>query len=75
MTLTNREAWGLIHGPILGGFLRLAIAGGLAQLYALRPRLGVAGAGTTGRTTRTESGLNDRREGRQIRAGCCDCLS
>jgi hypothetical protein len=37
MELTNREWWGLIHGMIFGSLFLLAFAGGLAELFALRP--------------------------------------
>lgn len=35
MSLTFREAWGLIHGMLLGGIFLLAFTGGLAILYAM----------------------------------------
>jgi hypothetical protein len=37
MELTTREWWGLIHGMIFGTLFLLAFAGGLAELFALRP--------------------------------------
>jgi hypothetical protein len=37
VTLTSRETWTLIHGMILGAIFLLAFAGGLAELYDLRP--------------------------------------
>jgi hypothetical protein len=37
MELTSREWWGLIHGMIFGSLFLLAFAGGLAELFALRP--------------------------------------
>ncbi|GAA2869321.1 hypothetical protein GCM10010517_29290 [Streptosporangium fragile] len=39
MRLTGREWWALIHGMVLGGLFLLAFAGGLAELYGLRPRM------------------------------------
>lgn len=36
MELSNREAWALIHGIILGTVFILAFAGGLAGLWSLR---------------------------------------
>jgi hypothetical protein len=39
MELTTREWWGLIHGMIFGSLFLLAFAGGLAELFALRPAL------------------------------------
>jgi hypothetical protein len=37
MELTTREWWGLIHGMVFGSLFLLAFAGGLAELFALRP--------------------------------------
>lgn len=37
MSLTNREFWGLIHGIVLGGIFLLSFAGGLLNLYAMKP--------------------------------------
>lgn len=39
MEFTDREWWGLIHGMVLGALFLLAFAGGLAELFALRPTL------------------------------------
>ncbi|TMR95448.1 hypothetical protein [Nonomuraea basaltis] len=39
MRLTGQEWWALIHGMLLGGLFLLAFAGGLAELYSLRPRM------------------------------------
>lgn len=36
MELSNREAWALVHGIILGTVFILAFAGGLAGLWSLR---------------------------------------
>lgn len=55
MELTDREWWALIHGMVLGGLFLLTFAGGLAELYALRPAV------------ETESGL--RTSARRIGAG------
>lgn len=37
MELTGREWWGLIHGMVFGSAFLLAFAGGLAELFSLRP--------------------------------------
>ena len=37
MELTDREAWTVVHGLVLGTALLLAFAGGLAGLWSLRP--------------------------------------
>jgi hypothetical protein len=37
MELTDREAWTVIHGLVLGTFFLLAFAGGLAELWGVRP--------------------------------------
>ncbi len=37
MSLTEREAWTVIHGMVLGAIFLLAFAGGLAGLWSLRP--------------------------------------
>ena len=42
MTLTDREFWGLIHGMVFGAVFLLAYAGGLAELWALRPEFATA---------------------------------
>src|SRR6266545_856245 len=39
MELTQREAWTVIHGMVLGALFLLSFAGGLAGLYSLRPEL------------------------------------
>ncbi len=39
MSLTSREVWGLVHGMTLGALFLLAFAGGIAELYSLRPEL------------------------------------
>lgn len=39
MELTDREAWTVIHGLVLGTLFLLAFAGGLAGLWSLRPGL------------------------------------
>jgi len=40
--LTNRETWTLIHGMVIGTFFLLAFAGGLAELWNLRPEYATA---------------------------------
>lgn len=37
MDITFRDAWTLLHGMIFGAIYLLAFAGGLAEMYALRP--------------------------------------
>ena len=39
MSFTIREWWGLIHGMGLGALFLLAFAGGIAELYSLKPAL------------------------------------
>src|SRR6266511_1121232 len=39
MELSQREAWTVIHGMVLGALFLLSFAGGLAGLYSLRPEL------------------------------------
>ena len=39
MELSDREAWTVIHGLVLGTLFLLAFAGGLAGLWSLRPGL------------------------------------
>lgn len=39
MSFTDREWWALMHGMVLGALFLLAFAGGLAELYGLRPGL------------------------------------
>jgi hypothetical protein len=56
MSFTNREWWGLIHGMVLGAFFLLAFAGGLAELYSLRPSL-VTRAGVVERMRRVKVGV------------------
>jgi hypothetical protein len=44
MSVSDREAWTVLHGMIFGAVFLLAFAGGLAGLYSLRPEwLTVAG--------------------------------
>jgi hypothetical protein len=56
MSLTDRETWTLIHGMVLGALFLLAFAGGLAELYSLRPAL-LQAAGVRERTTRLKVGV------------------
>jgi hypothetical protein len=37
MELTGPEFWALVHGMVLGALFLVAFAGGLAELYLLRP--------------------------------------
>ncbi len=37
MAMTGREVWTLLHGMVFGAIFLLAFAGGLAEMYALRP--------------------------------------
>ncbi|MGP4050419.1 hypothetical protein [Streptomyces sp. 2A115] len=39
LSFTNREWWTVIHGMGLGAVFLLAFAGGLAELYSLKPAL------------------------------------
>lgn len=56
MSLTNHEWWGLIHGMGFGAVFLLAFAGGLADLYSLRPAL-VTPAGIVDRVRRLRIGV------------------
>jgi len=64
MHLSSHEWWGLIHGMVLGALFLLAFAGGLADLYSLRPAL-VTTAGITERIRR--SSTRTGRKGRLLR--------
>lgn len=56
MELTNRELWTTIHGMVFGAIFLLAFAGGLAELYSLKPEwLTVEGMRT--RVNRMKTGL------------------
>lgn len=55
MRFTGQETWTLIHGMVLGGLFLLAFAGGLAELYALKPTL-VTAEGVTRRMRRLKIG-------------------
>ncbi|MDP9868796.1 MULTISPECIES: hypothetical protein [Streptosporangium] len=55
MRLTGQEWWALIHGVVLGGLYLLAFAGGLAELYGLRPHL-VTAQGLRARIRRLKIG-------------------
>jgi hypothetical protein len=55
MELSNRETWTVLHGLVLGTFFLLAFAGGLAELWVLRPGLTTA-AGVQGRMRRLKVG-------------------
>jgi len=46
MALTEREAWTVIHGMVLGAIFLLAFAGGLAGLWSLRPAFLTPGRAT-----------------------------
>ena len=37
MELTNRETWAALHGMVLGALFLLAFAGGIAELWSMRP--------------------------------------
>ena len=56
MSFTDREWWGLIHGMGLGALFLLAFAGGLAELYSLRPHL-VTPEGVVARMRRLKVGV------------------
>jgi hypothetical protein len=56
MEFTDREWWGLIHGMGFGALFLLAFAGGLADLYSLRPAL-LTGKGIKERMRRLKMGV------------------
>ena len=56
MSFTDREWWALIHGMVLGAFFLLAFAGGLAELYGLKPTL-VTRAGVVAKMRRVKVGV------------------
>jgi hypothetical protein len=56
MSFTNHEWWALIHGMVLGAAFLLAFAGGLADLYGLRPVL-ITDAGIAERMRRLKIGV------------------
>jgi hypothetical protein len=56
MSFTGRELWGLVHGIGLGALFLLAFAGGLAELYNLRPAA-VTAAGVRERMHRVRLGV------------------
>lgn len=55
MSLTARDLWTVIHGMGLGAIFLLAFAGGLAELWSLRPE-SLNESGTRSRTRRLISG-------------------
>jgi hypothetical protein len=55
MSLSEREAWTVIHGMLLGAVFLLAFAGGLAGLWSLRPGL-ITESGVRERIPRLEIG-------------------
>lgn len=56
MHFTDRELWTLIHGMGFGAIFLLGFAGGLAELYSLRPRL-LTSAGVSERVRRLKIGV------------------
>jgi len=56
VNFTGREWWGLIHGMGLGALFLLAFAGGLADLYSLKPAL-VTDVGINERMRRLKIGV------------------
>jgi len=56
MSFSERESWTLIHGMGLGALFLLAFAGGLAELWALKPDL-VTTKGVAGRMRRLKIGI------------------
>lgn len=56
MSFTNHEWWALIHGMVLGALFLLAFAGGLADLYSLKPAL-LTATGITERMRRLKIGV------------------
>lgn len=55
MSLTSRETWALLHGVFVGGGFLLAFAGGLAELWGLRPEM-MTSAGLAERVRRVNWG-------------------
>lgn len=56
MSFTNHEWWGLIHGMGFGALFLLAFAGGLAELFSLRPGV-LTTSGITHRMRRLKIGV------------------
>jgi hypothetical protein len=56
VSFTNHEWWGLIHGMGFGALFLLAFAGGLADLYGLRPAL-LSSGGVVERVRRLKVGV------------------
>lgn len=56
MAMTNRELWTLVHGMVFGAIFLLAFAGGLAEMYSLRPEW-LTAEGMKTRLTRMKAGL------------------
>lgn len=56
MSVSEREAWTVLHGMIFGAVFLLAFGGGLAGLYSLRPEW-VTMAGIKERMLRMKAGL------------------
>jgi len=56
MSFDGRELWTLIHGMGLGALFLLAFAGGLAELWALKPDV-VTPKGVAGRMRRLKVGI------------------
>lgn len=56
MSLTEREFWTVIHGLVLGTLFLIAFAGGLADLWSLRPAL-ITSGGVAERIRRLKIGV------------------
>jgi len=56
MQVTGREVWTIIHGMGFGAIFLLAFAGGLAELYSMRPEWMTA-EGMKTRVSRMKTGL------------------
>jgi hypothetical protein len=56
VSFTNHEWWALIHGMGFGALFLLAFAGGLAELYGLRPTM-ITRAGVVARMRRLRIGI------------------
>lgn len=56
MSLTDREFWTVIHGLVLGTLFLIAFAGGLADLWSLRPAL-ITSGGVAERIRRLRIGV------------------
>lgn len=56
MTLSGREIWTVMHGMIFGAVFLLSFAGGLAELYSLKPQW-LTAEGMATRVNRMKTGM------------------